>query len=270
MLHPDLPGAREEDRARSPAGPRRRKPKGGTSPTRRSTRCSRSPPGRSGWADISRLATGHSFQVLLDRYVRRAGSARPRGRGREVLGGAVLGGLATASTSPTDILVDPKIGLGRGAFYVRPLPSACAGRCREPAVRRGRVRCRVRLRRAPSRARSAAGWSPRWPASPGRAASSPASTRASPAFPSDPYNPTRAGRRRSGSTSTSTRSGPSRGRSRRAGLRRPPHRARRGLASRSLGGLLSRIPKVGLTAGTLVHLSAATYASVSVYARKPA
>ena len=34
------------------------------------------------------------------------------------------------------------------------------------------------------------------------------------------------------------------------------------------GGLLSRIPKLGLTLGTLVHLSAAECASASIYARK--
>ena len=36
------------------------------------------------------------------------------------------------------------------------------------------------------------------------------------------------------------------------------------------GGLLSKIPKVGMTLGTFVHLSAATYGSVSIYARKRA
>jgi hypothetical protein len=34
------------------------------------------------------------------------------------------------------------------------------------------------------------------------------------------------------------------------------------------GGKLSRIPKVGLTLGTLAHLSAAHYSGVSIYARK--
>jgi SAM-dependent methyltransferase len=34
------------------------------------------------------------------------------------------------------------------------------------------------------------------------------------------------------------------------------------------GGLLSRVPKVGMTLGTFVHLSAAGYGSVSIYARK--
>jgi SAM-dependent methyltransferase len=37
-----------------------------------------------------------------------------------------------------------------------------------------------------------------------------------------------------------------------------------------LGGVLARLPKVGTTLGTLVHLSTGRYAGVSVYARKPA
>jgi hypothetical protein len=36
------------------------------------------------------------------------------------------------------------------------------------------------------------------------------------------------------------------------------------------GGMLSRIPKIGMTLGTFVHLSAAGYGSVSIYARKRA
>jgi hypothetical protein len=35
------------------------------------------------------------------------------------------------------------------------------------------------------------------------------------------------------------------------------------------GRLLSAVPKIGLTLGTLSHLSAAPYAGVSIYARKP-
>ena len=34
------------------------------------------------------------------------------------------------------------------------------------------------------------------------------------------------------------------------------------------GGTLSKIPKIGMTLGTVVHLSAAVYGSVSIYARK--
>jgi SAM-dependent methyltransferase len=70
-----------------------------------------------GWNDSNWLANGHSFQVLLDRYIQ-------GGRGLRVL----EVGAAKAWAAPfwlardcdfvaTDILVDAKIGLGRGAFY---------------------------------------------------------------------------------------------------------------------------------------------------------
>jgi hypothetical protein len=42
-----------------------------------------------------------------------------------------------------------------------------------------------------------------------------------------------------------------------------------GWPPRPYGGLLSTIPKIGLTLGTLAHLSAAAYSGVSIYARKP-
>ncbi|TMK71638.1 MAG: methyltransferase domain-containing protein [Actinobacteria bacterium] len=37
-----------------------------------------------------------------------------------------------------------------------------------------------------------------------------------------------------------------------------------------VGRLLERLPKVGMTLGTLLHLSTGTYAGVSIYSRKPA
>jgi SAM-dependent methyltransferase len=70
-----------------------------------------------GWTDTNWLANGHSFQVLLDRYI-------DTERGLLVL--EVGAAKAWASRFwlereceyvATDILVDEKIGLGRGAFY---------------------------------------------------------------------------------------------------------------------------------------------------------
>jgi SAM-dependent methyltransferase len=70
-----------------------------------------------GWADLNWLANEHSFQVLLDRYT-------PGERGFRVLevGAAKAWGSRfwlerDCEYVATDILVDPKIGLGRGAFY---------------------------------------------------------------------------------------------------------------------------------------------------------
>jgi len=70
-----------------------------------------------GWNDSNWLANGHSFEVLLDRYI-------ADGRGLRVL--EVGAAKAWASRFwlerdcdyvATDILVDESIGLGRGAFY---------------------------------------------------------------------------------------------------------------------------------------------------------
>jgi SAM-dependent methyltransferase len=70
-----------------------------------------------GWDDLGWLASGHSFQVLLDRYVGER-------RGLRVLEvGAAKGWAARfwlerdCEYVATDILVDEKIGLDRGSFY---------------------------------------------------------------------------------------------------------------------------------------------------------
>ena len=78
----------------------------------------------------------------------------------------------------------------------------------------------------------------------------------------------RTARRRSGSTSTSTPSGPT----------SPPLHGRGSSFGGSSvpkdgppepwGGTLSKIPKVGMTLGTLAHITAAEYGSVSIFARK--
>jgi SAM-dependent methyltransferase len=108
----------------------------------------------------------------------------------------------------------------------------------------------------------------RWPASPGWAASSPGSTRAFAAFPR-PCEP-RPGRKELGINEHVHTVWAYAGAFRRTGLRVRRIERAEGWPPVPWGGLLTRIPKVGLTAGTLVHLSAATYASASVYARKPA
>jgi SAM-dependent methyltransferase len=70
-----------------------------------------------GWNDPTWLANGHSFQVLLDRYIK-------DGRGLRVLEvGAAKAWAARfwlerdCEFVATDILTDPNIGLARGAFY---------------------------------------------------------------------------------------------------------------------------------------------------------
>ena len=110
-----------------------------------------------GWEDKNWRANEHSFSLLLD-ALRAPGDARARGRRRQVLGRAAPRSRAAASTSATDILDDPEIGLGRGAFYARAgrRVRARAGRRRAPAVRRRDLRPRLLRRDAAPRARPAA------------------------------------------------------------------------------------------------------------------
>ena len=70
-----------------------------------------------GWDDLSWLGNAHSFELLLGRYI-------GEGRGLKVLEiGAAKAWAARfwrereCEFVATDIVVDPNIGLGRGAFY---------------------------------------------------------------------------------------------------------------------------------------------------------
>ncbi len=188
-------GNRREARARSRAGRPWRASRAGTSPTTRSTRTCRSSTATSGWEDKTWRANEHSFSLLLERYV------RPGMRVLEV--GAAKGWAAQhlvparrASTSATDILADPKIGLGRGAFYEHRVgPSARAGRRRASAVRRGRPSTsRTASRRSTTRSISAR-WCARWRASRAAAASSRAERGDAGARPEPARSPIRPRRR---------------------------------------------------------------------------
>ena len=157
----------------------------------------------------------------------------------------------------TDILVDPKIGLGRGAFYgdfaaCRPTPSTSLPR---RAVRRvvlpGHAPPRARPAADACRdgARDQAGRRRGRPERGHRGASS-----------ASRENPDQASEKALGINEHVHTVWAYTAAFRSARPRRPPHRARRGLATGPCGGLLSKIPKVGITLGTFVHLSAATYA----------
>jgi ubiquinone/menaquinone biosynthesis C-methylase UbiE/uncharacterized protein YbaR (Trm112 family) len=116
MLHEDLPGAREKlkeaegwvDKARA---------EGWYDPDDAVDAVLPFPNRELGWDDLGWLSNGHSFQLLLDRYVGER-------RGLRVLEVGAAKGWAAPYWSErgceyvaTDILVDPNIGLGRGAFY---------------------------------------------------------------------------------------------------------------------------------------------------------
>jgi len=70
-----------------------------------------------GWNDPNWLANGHSFQVLLDRYIAGARGLRILEVGAAKAWGSRFWLERDSEYVATDILVDPKIGLGRGAFY---------------------------------------------------------------------------------------------------------------------------------------------------------
>jgi SAM-dependent methyltransferase/uncharacterized protein YbaR (Trm112 family) len=70
-----------------------------------------------GWNDPNWLANGHSFQVLLDRYIQGARGLRVLEVGAAKAWAARFWLERDCEYVATDILVDPKIGLGRGAFY---------------------------------------------------------------------------------------------------------------------------------------------------------
>jgi len=70
-----------------------------------------------GWNELNWLANGHSFQVLLDRYVEGARGLRVLEVGAAKAWGSRFWLERDCEYVATDILVDRNIGLGRGAFY---------------------------------------------------------------------------------------------------------------------------------------------------------
>ncbi len=70
-----------------------------------------------GWNELNWLANGHSFQVLLDRYVEGRRGLRVLEVGAAKAWASRFWLERDCEYVATDILVDPNIGLGRGAFY---------------------------------------------------------------------------------------------------------------------------------------------------------
>src|SRR5207244_7983097 len=70
-----------------------------------------------GWADLSWLGNAHSFELLLGRYVGEGRRLRVLEVGAAKAWAARFWGERECEFVATDILVDPNIGLGRGAFY---------------------------------------------------------------------------------------------------------------------------------------------------------
>ncbi|MDX6486842.1 MAG: hypothetical protein QOF43_1995, partial [Gaiellaceae bacterium] len=70
-----------------------------------------------GWNDPNWLANGHSFEILLDRYVADTRGLRVLEVGAAKAWAARFWLARDCEFVATDILVDKNIGLGRGAFY---------------------------------------------------------------------------------------------------------------------------------------------------------
>ncbi len=265
MLHEDLPGAREK-LGETAGWVEKARAEGWYEPDDEVDAVLPFVNRELGWDNLTWLANGHSFQVLLDRYI---GDRR----GLRVL--EVGAAKAWASRFwlerdfdfvATDILVDPKIGLGRGAFYGdfgrvqadgEHLPFAdgafdvvyCVATLHHALDLSKMVKEMARVAR------------------PGAVVAG--------------LNEGTKGLRASGDN-------PDQESEKALGINEHVHSVwaylysfqRAGLTVRRMeradgwppspyGRLLSTLPKVGLTLGTLVHLSAASYSGVSIYARKP-
>ena len=116
MLHPDLPGATEKLRE-AEGWLEKAKSEGWYEPDDAVDNVLPFVNRELGWDNPLWLANGHSFQVLLDRYAKDARGLRVLELGAAKAWAARFWLERECEFVATDILVDKKIGLGRGAFY---------------------------------------------------------------------------------------------------------------------------------------------------------
>ena len=268
MLHPDLPGAREK-LAEVAGWPEKAKSEGWYEPDDAVDTVLPFPAREiPGWEDISWLATGHSFQVLLDRYVIDERGLRVLEVGAAKCWAAPYWRERDCEYVATDILVDPKIGLGRGRFYGDDFlrVQADAENLPFPDETFDVVYGCAALHHALDLPRMVAEMAR--VARPGGVVAG--LNEGIRGVLRDPANPDQAREKELGINEHVHTVWAYSAAFRRAGLRVRRIERAEGWPPVPWGGVLSKIPKVGLTAGTVVHLSAATYASASIYARKPA
>jgi SAM-dependent methyltransferase len=218
-----------------------------------------------GWNDQNWLANGHSFQVLLDRYVGGARGLRVLELGAAKAWAARFWLERDCEYVATDILVDRNIGLGRGAFYGDfgrvqadgenlPFDDAafdvtyCVATLHHALNLSKMVREMARV----TKPRGVVAGLNEGTRGVGRSAD----------------NPEQAGEKELGINehvhtvlsylTAFTRAG--------IVVRRMERSD--GWPPMPYGYFLSRIPKVGMTLGTLTHLSVARYAGVSIYGRR--
>jgi uncharacterized protein YbaR (Trm112 family) len=116
MLHADLPGADEKLRE-AEGWVEKARAEEWYEPDDAVDRVLPFPNRELGWDDLGWLANGHSFQVLLDRYVGGQRGLRVLEVGAAKAWAAPYWSKRDCEYVATDILVDENIGLGRGAFY---------------------------------------------------------------------------------------------------------------------------------------------------------
>jgi uncharacterized protein YbaR (Trm112 family) len=218
-----------------------------------------------GWDDLTWLGNAHSFEMLLGRYVGERRGLRVLEVGAAKAWAARFWLERDCEFVATDILVDPKIGLGRGSFY------GDFGRVQAdgehlpfPDEAFDVVYCVATLHHAldlPRMVKEMARVARRGAVVAGLNEGTRGLRRS-------PENPNQESEKALGINEhvhsvwayvyASTRAGLIVRR-----LERPD-----GWPPSPYGRRLSKIPKVGLALGTLAHLSAAHYAGVSIYARK--
>jgi SAM-dependent methyltransferase len=264
LLHEDLPGAREKLRE-AEGWLEKARAEGWYEPDDKVDAVLPFVNRELGWNDPNWLANGHSFEILLGRYLDGARGLRVLEVGAAKAWAARFWLERDCEFVATDILVDDKIGLGRGAFYGdfgrvqadgEALPFAdatfdvtyCVATLHHALDLSKMVREMVRVTK-PGGIVAGLNEGIRGV---GRSAD----------------NPEQAGEKELGINEhvhtvwtylrAFTRAG--------AVVRRMERSD--GYPPVPFGYFLSRVPKVGMTLGTLAHLSAAQYAGVSIYARK--
>ena len=266
MLHADLPGAPEK-LAETAGWVEKARAEGWYEPDDRVDAVLPFVNRELGWNDLVWLANGHSFQVLLDRYIGELRGLRVLEVGAAKAWAARYWLERGCEFVATDILVDPKIGLGRGAFYGdfgrvqadgEHLPFAdssfdvvyCLATLHHALDLKQMVREMSRV------------------AGPGAVVAG--LNEGTRGVGRNPENPDQAAEKEIGINEHVHTVWAYLAAFASAGLRVRRVERPDGWAPSPYGRLLSTIPKVGLSVGTIVHLSAVHYCGVSIYARKPA
>jgi SAM-dependent methyltransferase/uncharacterized protein YbaR (Trm112 family) len=220
-----------------------------------------------GCGDLVWLANGHSFQVLLDRYAGEARGLRVLELGAAKAWAAPFWRERGCDYVATDILVDDKIGLGRGAFYGEfGRVQADGEHLPFPDGLFDLTYCVATLHHALDLRRMVAEMA-RVTAPGGLVAGLNEGTRG---IRAGADNPAQAAEKALGINEHVHTVWSYLSAFRDAGLSLRRLERAEGWPPVPYGGLLSRIPKLGMTLGTFVHVSLAGYASVSIYARRNA